>query len=331
MSLGADANGPDGPPRHIPVLLDAVLAALEPKDGASYIDATFGEGGLSKALLENASCRVFAIDRDPDAIARGATLARRFPRRLELILGPFGAMKALIEPLSAGPIAGIAIDLGLSSAQLDNPERGFSFRFDGPLDMRMSREGRSAADLVHSLSESELARILAEYGEERFARRIARAIVQKRERQPIRRTSELAALVRAAAPAKPGAIDPATRTFQALRIAVNDELCELERGLLAAEELLMPGGRLAVISFHSLEDRKVKTFLAGRSAAAPGRSRHAPPGGETRAPSFRLLSRRALKPDAAEIARNPRARSARLRIAERTAASPWPAARAKRL
>lgn len=325
MSLGADGNGADRPPRHIPVLLDAVLSALAPKDGVSYIDATFGEGGLAKALLEAACCRVLAIDRDPDAIARGAALARRYPRRLELIRGRYGEMKTLLAPFSAGPIAGVVLDLGLSSAQLDDPLRGFSFRFDGPLDMRMSREGESAGDLVRSLSESELARILSAYGEERFARRLARAIVRERERQPIRRTGELAALVRAAVPAEKGGLDPATRTFQALRIAVNDELSELDRGLLAAEELLMPGGRLAVISFHSLEDRRVKTFLARRSGAGPGRSRHAPPASEKRAPSFRLFSRRAVRPEAAETRRNPRARSARLRVAERTAAPPWPA------
>ncbi len=315
---------PDAVTRHIPVLLCSLLGAMAPRDGATYIDGTFGEGGLSEALLDCASCRVFAIDRDPEAIARGAALARRYPGRLTLIEGRFGEMTALIGRLQAAPVAGVALDLGLSSAQLDAPERGFSFRLDGPLDMRMSREGQTAADLVQSLPEKELASVLSTYGEERFARRIARAIIEKRQRQPIRRTRELAAIVRAAVPAKEGGLDPATKSFQALRIAVNDELSELERGLAAAEELLMPGGRLAVISFHSLEDRRVKTFLARRSARSTGRSRHAPPPSEKRAPSFALLSRRAIRPDAAEIARNPRARSARLRIAERTQAPPWP-------
>ena len=322
------AAGPDAPSRHhIPVLLEAVLGALAPRDGAFYIDGTFGEGGLSEALLESAACRVFAIDRDPDAIAKGEALARRYPGRLELVKGRFGAMKELIAPLSPPPIAGVALDLGLSSAQLDTPERGFSFRFDAPLDMRMSGEGETAADFLASLSESELARILALYGEERYARRVARAIAAERKKHAILRTSELAALVRAAVPTKEKSQDPATRSFQALRIAVNDELCELERGLEAAEELLMPGGRLVVLSFHSLEDRRVKSFLARRSASSPGRSRHLPAPKERRAPSFALLSRRAITPDAAEVARNPRARSARLRTAHRTEAPAWPACR----
>jgi len=226
--------------------------------------------------------------------------------------------------MTLAPIAGIALDLGVSSIQLDTAERGFSFRFDGPLDMRMSGAGQSAADLVATLAEGDLARLIREFGEERFARRIAHAIGAARQRQPIRRTLELAQIARAAVPKATPGLDPATRTFQALRIAVNDELGELERGLGAAERLLMPGGRLAIVSFHSLEDRRVKDFLRQRGDTAPRASRHEPLPAVVAAPSFRLLHRRALKPGLEEIARNPRARAARLRSAERTAAPPWP-------
>jgi 16S rRNA (cytosine1402-N4)-methyltransferase len=314
---------PDRPP-HIPVLVDAVLAALAPRDDALYVDATFGRGGHSMALLAAARCRVFGFDRDPEAIRYGGGLAERHEGRLTIIEGRFGEMVHLLAPIATGPIAGIAFDLGVSSAQLDTPERGFSFRFDGPLDMRMSRDGQTAADLVASLSERELAELIRELGEERFAGRVARAIVAARQRQPLRHTAELAEIVRAVVPKSEPGQDPATRTFQALRIAVNDELGELDRGLVAAEQLLMPGGRLAVVSFHSLEDRRVKQFLQRRSEGAPRSSRHAPAPLAAAAPSFRLLGRRAVGPDAAEIARNPRARAARLRAAERTGSPPWP-------
>jgi 16S rRNA (cytosine1402-N4)-methyltransferase len=233
-------------------------------------------------------------------------------------------MAGLLAPVNTGPIAGIALDLGVSSTQLDSAERGFSFRLDGPLDMRMSSEGESAADLVTSLSEPQLTELIRAFGEERFARRIARAIALARQRRPIRRTTELADIVRAAIPKSEPGQDPATRTFQALRIAVNDELSELDRGLAAAEQLLTPGGRLAVVSFHSLEDRRVKEFLRRRSDAAPRASRHQPIRAGTPAPSFKLLWRRPVKPSAAEIAHNPRARAARLRAAERTISPPWP-------
>jgi 16S rRNA (cytosine1402-N4)-methyltransferase len=309
---------------HIPVLLDAVLAAMAPRDGAVYVDGTFGGGGYSEALLTAACCRVFAIDRDPEAVRRGRELAKRFGGRLSVVEGRFGDMLELLAPLNSEPVAGVALDLGVSSQQLDTPERGFSFRRDGPLDMRMSGQGQSAADLVATLSEGELADLLRAFGEERFARRIARAIAAIRQRKPIARTAELADIVRAAVPRSEPGQDPATRTFQALRIAVNDELGELDRGLAAAEQLLAPGGRLAVVSFHSLEDRRVKEFLRRRSAVAPGVSRHQPVRAGLPAPSFKLLSRRAVTPNAGEIARNPRARSARLRAAERTAAPPWP-------
>jgi 16S rRNA (cytosine1402-N4)-methyltransferase len=237
-------------------------------------------------------------------------------------------MATLLGTAGIAAVAGIALDLGPSSPQLDDPARGFSFRGDGPLDMRMARHGTTAADLVNTLPEAALADIIFLYGEERFSRRIARAVLAARAAAPIRRTGELAAIVRKVVPAQPGGIDPATRTFQALRIAVNDELGELERGLAAAERLLAPGGRLVVVSFHSLEDRRVKTFLRQRSAAAPRGSRHLPAAGGETAASFSLLTKKAVRPGEAELTRNPRARSARLRAAERTAAPPFPPDRA---
>jgi len=330
MTIAAPGQAPSQTPRHIPVLVDAVLAALTPHDDGIYIDATFGAGGYSEALLGAARCRVFGIDRDPDAVARGRALAEKHGGRLTLITGPFGDIERLIGPFSPGPIAGIAFDLGVSSMQLDEAERGFSFRQDGPLDMRMSREGASAAELIARVSERELAALIQALGEERFAGRIARAIVAAQRRQPLATTGELADIVRGAIPRQsarrePG-LDPATRTFQALRIAVNDELGELDRGLAAAERLLMPGGRLAVVSFHSLEDARVKAFLRQRSEVTRG-SRHLPPLPGGPAPSFVVHTRRPVRPGAAEIARNPRARSARLRAAERTAAAPFAEAR----
>jgi 16S rRNA (cytosine1402-N4)-methyltransferase len=306
---------------HVPVLLAEVIATLKPHDGALYLDGTFGAGGYSRALLDAAACRVIALDRDPAAIQSGAVLAARSGGRLTLIEGRFAEMESLLKPLGIDAVSGVALDLGVSSMQLDDAARGFSFRVDGPLDMRMSQRGESAADLVNRLSEAELVQIIRDYGEERFARRVARAILAARKTAPIRRTGELAALVRRAVPAT-GTIDAATRTFQALRIAVNDELGELDRGLVAAERLLAPGGRLAVISFHSLEDRRVKSFLRGRSGHAPHATRHLPAMRE-REPSFRLLTTRPMTPSESEIAVNPRARSARLRAAERTAAPAW--------
>ena len=303
---------------HIPVLLAEVIAALKPHGAGLYLDGTFGGGGYSEAMLRSAACRVVAVDRDPAAVARGEDLAKLYAGRLILIEGRFSEMERLLAPLGITRLAGVALDLGVSSSQLDDPARGFSFRTDGPLDMRMGRDGRSAADLVNGADEAELAALIRDYGEERFARRIARAIIAAR---PLNRTGGLAAAIRSVVP-ETGGIDPATRTFQALRIAVNDELDELDRGLAAAERLLEPGGRLAVVAFHSLEDRRVKDFLRRRSADAPRASRHAP---ATRgpAPSFRLVTRKPVAPSADEIARNPRARSARLRAAERTDAPAW--------
>jgi 16S rRNA (cytosine1402-N4)-methyltransferase len=323
VQSGGPQFGPSTP--HIPVLANAVLAALGPRDDALYLDATFGRGGYSVALLAAARCRVVGFDRDPEAIRYGRELAEGHSGRLTIVEGRFGDMVRLLAPITSGPIAGIAFDLGVSSVQLDSPERGFSFRFDAPLDMRMSREGQTAADLIASLSERQLAELIRELGEERFARRVARAIGAAQRRQPLRRTLELATVVRGVVPTSEPGQDPATRTFQALRIAVNDELGELARGLVAAEQLLMPGGRLVVVSFHSLEDRLVKQFLQRRSEGAPRSSRHAPAPLAAAAPSFRQLGRRVVRPDAAEIARNPRARAARLRAAERTAAPAWPA------
>jgi 16S rRNA (cytosine1402-N4)-methyltransferase len=308
-------NGTGG---HVPVLLAEVIAALAPRDGAIYLDGTFGGGGYSEKLLRTAPCRVVALDRDPQAIRAGDALQQLYGGRLTVIEGRFSEMERLLAPLGIGALAGVTLDLGVSSMQIDDAARGFSFRADGPLDMRMGHDGQTAADLVNTATEAQLAEIIRDYGEERFARRIARAIVAAR---PLTRTAELSALVRGIVIDK-GGIDPATRTFQALRIAVNDELGELDRGLAAAERLLEPGGRLAVVSFHSLEDRRVKSFLRERSDAAPKGSRHLP--GERRgAPSFRLLGRKPTEASAAEAQRNPRARSARLRAAERTAAPPW--------
>jgi 16S rRNA (cytosine1402-N4)-methyltransferase len=264
---------------------------------------------------------VWGIDRDPDALAFGTALTARFPGRLTMIEGNFGDMDRLLGDRGIQAVDGVALDLGVSSMQLDRAERGFSFRADGPLDMRMSHRGESAADLVNRLDETELADLIYELGEERLSRRIAAAIVRAR---PIARTAELAQIVRRVMPPKGDGIDPATRTFQALRIAVNDELGELTRGLSAAEHLLAPGGRLAVVTFHSLEDRPVKTFFQRRAGKMPGGSRHLPASAPSRAPSFRLLSTKPLVADTEETHINPRARSAKLRAAERTAAPPWP-------
>jgi len=319
----ADAPMPENG-SHIPVLLEAVVASLAPRHDATYVDGTFGGGGYSAALLAAARCRVLGIDRDPEAIRRGAALAARHPGRLTLVEGRFGEMERLVRGATQEPIAGVALDLGVSSTQLDSAERGFSFRLDGPLDMRMGQDGTSAADLVSGLEEGDLAELIRDLGEERYARRVARAIVAARRRAPIRRTGELAEIVRAAIPRREPGLDAATRTFQALRIAVNDELGELDRGLVAAERLLKPGGRLAVVAFHSLEDVRVKAFLRRRSGAMSGGSRHLPPAPGSPPPTFTVLTRRPIRPGPDEIARNPRARSARLRAAERIAAPPWP-------
>ena len=303
---------------HIPVLLGEVRDALRPAPGLTIVDGTFGAGGYSRAFLA-AGAAVVAFDRDPGAVDFTADLQGR--NDFQLVRAPFSRMA---ETVGEGGADGVALDLGLSSMQLDEADRGFSLMRDGPLDMRMSSEGLAAADLVNQADPAELVRIFRLYGEERQARRVVAALVRRRAAAPFERTLDLAEVVEKALGGRRGAkIHPATRVFQALRIAVNEELSELEAGLLAAERTLKAGGRLAVVSFHSLEDRIVKTFLNDRAGRQGEASRHAPPRAEGPAPSFTLLHNRAVTPTDAEIAANPRARSAKLRAAARTAAPAW--------
>jgi 16S rRNA (cytosine1402-N4)-methyltransferase len=304
--------------RHIPVLCSRAVALLGVREGGLYVDATFGAGGYTRAILETAGARVIGIDRDRNAIAHGAALVEQAHGRLELVEDCFSNLASIVADAAA--VDGVVFDLGVSSMQLDEAARGFSFRLDGPLDMRMGGDGPSAADVVARASERDLAAIIATLGEERYARPIARAIVRARGERAIDSTRALAEIVARIVHARADAIHPATRTFQALRIFVNDELGELARGLAAAEGVLRPSGRLVVVAFHSLEDRIVKTFLAERSRA-PALSRHRPQ--IAAAPvTFRVLTRRPEAPPEAEIAENPRARSAKLRAAERTDAAP---------
>ena len=323
---GKDSPSAGGPARHIPVMLSEVLAALNPTSGETIIDGTFGAGGYSKAILDAADCNIIAIDRDPDAIAEGRALADRFSKRLTLIVGRYSDMDRIAADEGHRTVDGVVLDLGVSSMQLDQAERGFSFSHDGPLDMRMAKGGVSASDIVNELSESDLAEIIAVLGEEKRARAIARAIVAERSERPIARTGELADIVARVLGRKwDETKHPATRTFQALRLYLNEELSELAEGLSAAERVLRSGGRLVVVTFHSLEDRIAKRFFASRSLPGPRGSRHLPePAGEAPPPSFRLLNRRALNPTTEEIRLNPRARSARLRAGERTEAPPHP-------
>ncbi len=305
-------------PAHIPVLLTEVMEALAPAPGLTIVDGTFGAGGYSRAFLA-AGAAVVAFDRDPGAAEFARDLHDRSDFRL--VRAPFSHMA---DTLGEGGADGVALDLGLSSMQLDEADRGFSLMRDGPLDMRMSSEGLAAADLVNHGDPGELVRIFRLYGEERQARRVVAALVRRRAETPFERTLDLAEVVEKALGGRRGAkIHPATRVFQALRIAVNEELSELEAGLLAAERSLKAGGHLAVVSFHSLEDRIVKTFLNDRAGRQGEASRHAPPRAKGPAPSFALLTNRAIAPTEAEIAANPRARSAKLRAAARTAAPAW--------
>jgi len=308
--------------RHIPVLLEEVVAALDVSRPIQVIDGTFGAGGYTGAILNRApGSRVMAIDRDPDAIAAGASLVAASAERLTLVHGQFGDLAELAAENKFSPIDAVVLDIGVSSMQIDDPARGFSFRSDGPLDMRMAQAGESAADLVNTMEESDLADLIYRYGEERKSRAVAKAIVAARRNAPIVTTKQLADLIASVVHMPPDAIHPATRTFQALRIAVNDELGELERGLAAAEMMLAPGGRLVVVTFHSLEDRIVKQFIADRSGETPGPSRHMPTA-QPKAKTFINMARKAIVAGLIETRANPRARSAKLRIAERTRAAP---------
>ncbi len=317
MSAAAVAPAP-----HLPVLLDEVLAGLAVQPGETHVDGTFGAGGYTRGLLQAGAGRVIAFDRDPDAIAEGPGLVPQAADdgKLILIHERFGRMDAALEERDLAPVDGVTLDIGVSSMQLDRADRGFAFSKDGPLDMRMSQAGESAADFLNHAEEAEIARVIKEYGEEPRARRVAAAIVAAR---PLTRTAELATVVRKALGYYQGMkSDPATRTFQAIRIHLNAELDELEAGLVAAERVLRPGGRLAVVTFHSLEDRIVKRFLKGRSGATPAGSRHRPIAVSGPTPSFEKVAKPVSASDA-ELASNPRARSARLRTAVRTDAPAW--------
>ncbi|MDE1152968.1 MAG: 16S rRNA (cytosine(1402)-N(4))-methyltransferase RsmH [Micavibrio sp.] len=315
----------DAAPVHIPVMLDEVLAALQPKDGGVYVDGTFGAGGYTRAILEAADCTVYGIDRDPEAILRAKALKNSkggsFEGRLIPLHGCFGDVEALLDAAGVEAIDGFVLDLGVSSIQLSTPGRGFSFMHDGPLDMRMSLSGISARDVVNDADEKDLADIIFTYGEERASRAIARKIISARAEKPIETTKELVSVIHSVLPMHGGIkTDTATRTFQALRIYVNDELGELERALDAGERLLKKDGRLVAVSFHSLEDWRVKNFFKEKSGRASNTSRHLPARPDDAKPSFTLEENNGVKPTDAEIARNARSRSARLRYGIRTAA-----------
>lgn len=304
---------------HNSVLYQEAIDYMAPQDGKIYVDGTFGAGGHSRGLLAAADCKVYAIDRDPSVQPFADALAQNFPGRIKLLKGEFGNMEMLLNREGITEVDGILLDVGVSSMQLDTAERGFSFRYDAPLDMRMSQTGRDAAMLVNEAEEGELADIIYQYGGERKSRRIAKAIVLARAEKPVTRTSELANIIRKALHSYNDKIDPATRTFQAIRIWVNDELGEISRALAAAEKLLTPGGRLVVISFHSLEDRLVKDFINKAMGKTESVSRYVPAtASKTISPSFEWIVKKAVKPSQNEIKVNPRARSAKLRAARRT-------------
>jgi len=317
MTAGGDGSAvAGGPALHIPVLGRAAVEFLQPRRGGVYIDSTFGAGGYTRVILAAADCKVIGIDRDQTAIALGADLVEQFQGRLTLIEDRFSNLDTVAREAGFDAVDGVVLDLGVSSMHLDSAGRGFSFRLDGPLDMRMSGEGASAADVVNSASERDLADIIFTLGEERHSRSVARAIVKARASAPLETTRALAETVASVVRSRSNEIHPATRTFQALRIYVNDELGELAAALQASERIVKAGGRLVAVSFHSLEDRIVKAFLADR-ARARGGSRHAPEVSRA-VPTFRALTKRPVVADDDEITRNPRARSAKLRAAERT-------------
>ena len=320
------ADPATNPAPHVPVMLDQVLATLSPRDGALYVDATFGAGGYTRAILAAAACKVIAIDRDPQAIAAGQGLVEANSGRLTLVEGRFGDLAHLVREAGAAAVDGVVLDIGVSSMQLDEASRGFSFLRDGPLDMRMSQAGTSAADVVNTMAQEALSNIIYVYGEEPRSRAIARAIVGARAEAPIATTAGLVrAVEKAVGRQRPqDRTHPATRTFQALRIHVNGELDELVNALHAAEEILKPGGCLAAVTFHSLEDRIVKRFFAARAGKLPSASRHLPEMVQGPAPSFELPFKGHLEASSAETARNPRARSAKLRAGIRTTAPAMP-------
>jgi 16S rRNA (cytosine1402-N4)-methyltransferase len=308
---------------HAPVLLDEVIEALAPQAGDVIIDATFGAGGYTRAILATGAT-VIALDRDPTVQPHADAVANDYPGKFQLVRTPFSGLVEAFAGTGEARLDGVVFDIGVSSMQLDQAERGFSFMRDGPLDMRMSDEGETAADIVNTWDHGPMAHIFKLYGDERQSGRVATAILRRRVEKPFERTLDLATVVEKALGGRRGAaIHPATRVFQALRIAVNDELGELRAGLEAAEATLAPGGRLAVVTFHSLEDRIVKAFLTERTGNAPGGSRHAPVAIDTRKPSFTLAFKGACEAGEAELAVNPRARSAKLRAAVRTDAQPW--------
>ena len=301
---------------HIPVLLNEVVESIAPKDGGVYVDCTFGAGGYTRAVLDAADCTVYAIDRDPDAIREGQKLVDAYKGRLHLLHGTFGEMAELVRGEGVDFVDGVMLDIGVSSMQIDRAERGFSFQKDGALDMRMSQNGLSAADVLNTFGEREIADIIYKYGEERFSRRIAAAVVEQRKTAPFKTTLEFADLIRRTVPHKREDIDPATRSFQALRIYVNDELGQLESGLSAAHDLLKAGGRMAIVSFHSLEDRIVKTFMQEKSGKTANPSRYMPVV-EKQAATLKTITKKPILPTESETKFNPRARSARLRVAEK--------------
>lgn len=306
---------------HVPVMLEEAVAALQPQAGGVYLDGTFGGGGYARAILTRASCQLYAIDRDPAAVVRAQALVAEFPARFEIMPGRISEISEMMAARKVAALDGVVFDLGLSSYQIDDPTRGFSFRQDGPLDMRMGARGRDAAEIVNFCPESELADILFRYGDEKASRRVARAIVERRGAQKFMTTSDLANVIRSVVRADKSGIDPATRSFQALRIAVNEELADVESALEQAALLLRPGGRLVVVSFHSLEDRIVKHFFAASAGRQPGPSRHDPAGLKPDvAPRFKLVTKSAVAPGPQEIRSNPRARSAKMRVMERLVA-----------